>query len=200
MPRQFRTQPLPPELRAAEPMVLGERRTPFNSHDWIFEIKVDGYRILSAIAHGKAYLKTRRGADATAWYPEVVRALGTVPGGLHVLDGEVVVMDEIGRTDFDRMHARSRMRGYRPGCDPVAYCIFDALMIGGVDVCRFPIEERKLRLKQLLTPTPSSLLPVSHVDHDGIWLFEQAVMLELEVIVAKRHGSVYQPGAISTDW
>ena len=59
-------------VAAIEPMLLERAPAPFTAPGWRFEIKHDGYRLLAAVADGKAYLKTRRGANATAWFPEIV--------------------------------------------------------------------------------------------------------------------------------
>lgn len=74
---------------------------------------------------GAPRLKTRNGAEATRRFPEVIRGLSELPGGEHILVGEVVVLDELGRTDFDKLHARAKARGWKPGLASVVYCVFD---------------------------------------------------------------------------
>lgn len=72
-------------------------------------------------------LKSRNGANATTWFPELVDSLAELPPG-YVMDGEASVLDDIGRSDFERLHARARRKGWYRGADPVAYCVFDLLV------------------------------------------------------------------------
>ncbi len=81
---------------------------PFTSPaDWIYEIKVDGYRCMAYVDHCKVTLRTKNGLDATRWWPEEARALARLPGGLHVLDGEMACLDDLGRSDFHKLKERS---------------------------------------------------------------------------------------------
>jgi bifunctional non-homologous end joining protein LigD len=186
------------------PMLLhqGRRQQPFEQPGWIYELKFDGYRLVAGVQHGQVKLATRNGADATRWFPEVVQGLSQLPGGPHVLDGEVCVLDELGRSDFNRLQDRARRRCFYPNCDAVTFCAFDLLARDGRSLISLPVEQRKLQLQELLTPTPPSVLYVGHFDAEhGRVLFEQAVhQLNLEGLVAKRLGSMYRPGERSLDW
>lgn len=184
-----------------QPMLLEEVPRPFDDPEWIFEVKYDGYRLLAEFGGGHALLKTRNGTDATAWFPEVARALATVRGGPHVSDGEVCVLDEHGRSDFDRLHERAKRRKWMPGADPVAYCVFDLLVKGGKDLRGQPLLKRKAALKKLLTPPPASVLLVAHFDGQSVDLFLGPVQqLGLEGLVAKRKDSIYAVGERSKAW
>lgn len=180
-------------------MLLGEAR-PFNDVDWLFEIKHDGYRVLAEWDGAGVYLQSRNGADATAWFPEVTASLAGITGGRHVVDGEMCVLDDIGRSNFNRLHARARMRGWRRGADPVVFCVFDVLVQAGKSVMRLPLTERKQRLAKLFSDKPPSTLVVSDFEGEGRLLYDQAVQLKLEGIVAKRKASVYEPGQRTADW
>ena len=74
-------------------------------------------------------LATKRGADATRWFPAVVQGLAQLKGGPHVMDGEVCVLDELGRSDYKRLQDRARRRCFYPDCDPVVFCAFDLLAL-----------------------------------------------------------------------
>lgn len=182
------------------PMLLTELPRPFSDPAWTYELKFDGYRLMAEIEAGRCALKSRNGANATAWFPEVTSGLATLTGGPHVLDGEACVLDELGRSDFDRLHARARRRRNWPGADPVVFCAFDALVIDGKNLMGRPLSARKAALKRLLAARPASVLYVSGIDADGEGLYEQAVALRLEGIVAKRLRSHYVPGERSADW
>lgn len=92
-------------------------------------------------------MKTRQGLDCTKWFPEVERALSRFRGGPHIVDGEVCVLDDLGRSDSDRLRARASRKGYRPGDDPVVYCMFDLLTHSGESLLRTPLYAREARLR-----------------------------------------------------
>jgi len=75
--------------------------------------------------------------------------IGALPDGT-ILDGEVCVLDDIGRSDFERVHARSRRRGIPPGADGVVYSVFDLLVLASRDLRQRPLLERKAALQKLL--------------------------------------------------
>lgn len=180
----------------------GKRLPPFAQPDWIYELKFDGYRMIAGVQDGQVQLATRKGADASRWFPEVVQGLSGLLGGPHILDGEVCVLDETGRSDFNRLQNRASRRCFYPECDPVVYCAFDLLAVDGRSIIGLPVETRKGMLKMLLTPIPPSVIYVGHFGAElGRTLFQQAVQqLQLEGLVAKRLGSPYRPGERSPDW
>ncbi|WP_042886284.1 hypothetical protein [Cupriavidus necator] len=186
----------PLSLRDVEPMLAEDRKLLPTLGSWHYEIKYDGYRMLAGTS--PRALKTRNGADATTWFPEVVSALSALPLGAHILDGEVCVLDDIGRFDFNRLHTRARRRGWYPGADPVVYCVFDLLVYRGKDIRGEPIEARKRRLAQLLSGQPDGVLFVQS-EEDGAWLYQCALDLRLEGVVAKRAVSEYAAGR-SSNW
>jgi bifunctional non-homologous end joining protein LigD len=170
-----------PTLAELQPMLLCERKTIPRESGWHFEIKYDGYRVLATT--GAPRLKSRNGADATAWFPELITALSELPVG-YIVDGEVCVLDDIGRSDFERLHTRARRKGWYKGANLVAYCLFDLLVGKGKDLRGHPIERRKAALRKLLDEPPAGLLYVDSVE-DGAWLYG---------------GSLYQGGERSPDW
>jgi bifunctional non-homologous end joining protein LigD len=140
---------------AIRPMLLDTRKhAPFSDPEWLFEVKIDGYRMLAEFGAGKVRMKTRQGLDCTPWFPEVERALSKHKGGPHVVDGEVCVLDDLGRSDFDRLQVRARRKCRYPDCDPVVFCMFDLLVEGGHSLMSRPLHERKARLRAVFMPTP----------------------------------------------
>jgi bifunctional non-homologous end joining protein LigD len=129
-------------------MLLTERKAVPREAGWLYEIKFDGYRVLAS-SGPDGRLKSRGGIDASSWFPEVVAALADMPTGT-VLDGEVCVLDEMGRSDFDRLHARARRKGWYEGADMVVYCVFDVLVAKGKDLRATALERRKATLARLL--------------------------------------------------
>lgn len=186
-----------PTLDQLCPMLLTERKTIPREGDWLYEIKYDGYRVLASTG-STARLKSRGGIDATAWFPEVAAAVADMPSG-SVLDGEVCVLDDLGRSNFDRLHARARRKGWYEGADLVVYCVFDVLVAMGKDFRPVALEKRKAMLAKLLRSHGGQVLHVTGVD-DGDWLYRSALELKLEGVVGKRLGSPYRDGVRSTDW
>ena len=115
------------------PMLLHESRRlpPFDQPGWIYELKFDGYRLMAGVQDGQVQLATKKGANATKWFPEIVQGLAQLPGGPHVMDGEVCVLDELGRSDYNRLRERAIRRGFYPECDAVVFCAFDLLAVDG---------------------------------------------------------------------
>lgn len=190
------------EFESLLPMRVHERPLDLTAPGWIYEIKLDGYRLMAEFGAGRAgRLKTKNGADATRWFPEITQALGTIKTGPHIVDGEVVVLDDLGRTDFDKLHARALRRRWVSGASMVVYCVFDILVHDGENVMDQPLLDRKALLASVFSPPPDRLLVVGHFDSDADRIFKEAVLgLQLEGLVAKREGSPYIPNTRSPDW
>lgn len=195
MPRGTASVP----LETLRPMLLTPRKVVPRGAGWLAEIKFDGYRAL-ALTGSAPSVRTKNGADCTAWFPELHGALGALANGC-VLDGEICVLDALGRADFERLHARARKKGWYEGADRVVFCVFDLLYIQGRDIRTLPIEDRKARLQALLGfGKQPSMLYVQAVADQVEWLYQQAATLNLEGVVCKRAGSTYQAGVRSPDW
>ena len=189
------------ELSKYPPMLLVERPLDFRSPGWLWEIKFDGYRTTAQLGQGKCELRSRKGADATKWFPELSKSLAAVEGGPFIVDGEVCVLDEVGRSDFEALQDRARRRKWYEGARPVTYCVFDLLAVDGRDLTGLPLIERKEVLAEILSPSPRFVLLVGHFEEHAEALFKSAVhQLKLEGLVAKRADSLYKPGIRSSDW
>jgi bifunctional non-homologous end joining protein LigD len=191
-------------LRTADVrLMLASTGAPFDREGWIFELKYDGFRLLAGNEDGRARLRYRGGSDATAAFPEVAAALHALPRNV-VLDGEVVVVDEGGRTHFQRMQKRLMLRRREEVARAAAgrlratYFAFDLLGLEGYDLRALPLRERKDLLRRIL-PRGGALLYVDHVPGRGMALYEEVRKLDLEGLVAKRSGAPYAAGR-SSDW
>lgn len=188
----------PPALSGLSPMLLSNVARPFSDPGWGFEIKFDGYRLLASTSEDAGVrLQSRRGADATRWFPEIAASLASVSAQNMIVDGEVCILDEIGRSDFDRLHARARKRGPDPS-EPVVFCVFDVLVSKGKSVMELPLVRRKQLLENLRGA--ERILVVDHLPVEGELLYKHVLALSLEGLVAKRLDSVYQPGIRTKDW
>jgi len=179
-------------------MLARAMEEPFSDPAWLFEPKLDGYRMLAARLGPAVRLLTRSGNDATRTFPELVRALKALPVSDFVLDGEVVAHDAAGRPSFQRLQQRARLRRsldvkWASLRRPTTFYAFDLLGLCGHDLRGLGIEERKAILRDLLPPVG----PLRFVDHflgQGEALFDQVIALGLEGIVGKRCGSKYRKG------
>ncbi len=194
-------------LESLKPMLLDEReRAPPDENAYVAEPKFDGYRVLGQFGNGQCQLRSRNGADCTKWFQEVSDALAEAKCGQTIVDGEMCVLDEFGRSDFEALHQRARRRRYAKGSIPVTYCIFDLLFYKGQCLTDRPLVERKATLRKLLEKlkAPHTLfvqhLASSDVPNPISWLYEQALAHQLEGVVGKREDSIYEPGVRSKSW
>jgi bifunctional non-homologous end joining protein LigD len=164
-------------------------RQPFDGDDWLFEIKHDGFRVL-AIRDGKTTrLFTRNCYDLSRRHGHIIQVLSKLPAERFVLDGELVVLDDDGRSNFAKL-AHDRTGSH--------YYAFDVLMLENRALRDLPLEERKHVLKTLV----SGCDPVRYTDHvigAGREFFELVKQAGLEGMVAKRRLSKYS-GTLTNDW
>ncbi len=184
--------------KSARLMLAESAERAFSGAGWLFEPKLDGYRVLAARIGGEARLLTRNGNDCAASFPEVVRALAALPFDRVVLDGEIVALDDKGVPSFQRLQGRARLS--RP-IDirhaavnlPVTYYAFDLLGFEDFDLRPLPLIERKQALRQIV-PAVGPLRFLEHVETEGEALYRETERLGLEGIIAKKADSPYRPG------
>ncbi|MDO5677832.1 MAG: DNA ligase [Propionibacteriaceae bacterium] len=169
---------------------------------WLHEIKWDGVRALAETRSGRLVLYNRTEGQITAAYPEVVAGAEGLPDGL-LIDGELIALDSAGLPSFQaiahRMHVRNPARAARQAVErPVTFVAFDLLRAGGDDLTRLPLEERRRRLSALDLDRPRWQVSEQHDDGEALAVFTREA--GLEGVMSKRAGSVYVPGARSTDW
>lgn len=180
-------------------MLASSGGKPFTHSDWLYELMFDGYRCMVCVMGDDVQLRTKSGADCSRWYPEIVDALRGLPGGPHVIDAEACVLDDIGRSDFNRLHERAARRGWYSGCDSVTLCAFDLLIENGRNIMGLPLVERKARLQRLLAHAPGVLF-VADLPAEAELFAEAVEPLKLEGVVAKHRTSAYAPGVRSPHW
>ena len=160
---------------------------------WLHEIKLDGYRIIARREDGRVTLLSRRGHDWSARLPTIVQALEKLPFGDSILDGEVVVFDDSGVSNFQRL--QNSMEAGRDGA--CVYVVFDAPFLDGEDLRRVPLVERKAALGKSLTKKALGKGPIrlgEHIVDKGAAFFAESCRLGLEGIVSKRIDAPYVSG------
>jgi bifunctional non-homologous end joining protein LigD len=158
---------------------------------WAHEIKFDGYRIQARLDRRKVRLLTRKGLDWTEKFPNVAAAVAKLAAGTALIDGEIVVEDEDGVSNFSELQAALK-QGER---ERFIYYVFDLLHLNGRDLTGLPMVERKAELLRLLAAAESG--PVVYSEHfqgDGQAVLSAACQFRLEGIVSKRLDAPYRSG------
>ena len=174
-------------------MLAKETDKAFDNADWIYEIKWDGYRAIAETSPKAIQLYSRNGNDFTTNYPVIITALKCIKHHV-VLDGEIVVLNEKGFPDFQKIQHYADNTDY-----PICYYVFDLLSLDGKDLTHLPLTDRKELLKALL-PKNEVIKYSDHIRENGISFFNAAVQNDLEGIMAKKADSEYYAGKRSNEW
>ena len=189
-------------IEDTELMLAETREEPFTRDGWVFEVKLDGYRMRAACQEGEPILYSRKGLDYTESFPEIARAVKAMPFEGVILDGELVVTNDAGKPNFNMLQARAKLgarEARRAAIEaPATLYVFDLLAFSGYDLRKLPLVQRKEILRKVL-PETGPLRYSEHFEKNGDGLYEQVVKLGLEGIMAKRADSPYRNGR-SGDW
>jgi bifunctional non-homologous end joining protein LigD len=185
-----------------EPMHAELAGAPFNKPDWMWEPKLDGYRVLAFLRDPKVSLRSRRGLELAATFPGVAAAIAE-QGVNMILDGEIVAFDENGKPSFNALQNRFQLKTGRDiaaaeKSTPVVFYAFDLLHFAGVDLRGAPYADRRRYLAQCLLP--SALVQLVHAADDGVELYAAALKSGFEGVIGKRKQSKYEPGKRSASW
>ncbi|KAF1704560.1 DNA ligase D [Pseudoxanthomonas kaohsiungensis] len=171
------------------------REAPPSGDAWLHEIKWDGYRLLADLVDGQAKLRSRNDLDWTARVPAIARAVEALPVSDAHLDGELVVLDDQGHSDFSAL--QRVLEG--SSRQPLRYVVFDLPGVAGVDLSRTALVERKRLLRELLGSTPGVLAYSDHVVGHGAEVFAASGRAGFEGIISKRVDARYRGGR-GQDW
>jgi bifunctional non-homologous end joining protein LigD len=164
--------------------------------DWIYEIKFDAYRALALRGVDEARILSRNKKDLGGKFPEVKDSIAALDIQGAIIDGEVVALDEKGRSSFQLLQGID-MGQEKP---PIVYYSFDLLQLNGKDLQNLPIEERKAKLEELLKKPPGVIRYSISFTKDIPELLERAGKLGLEGLIGKRAGSRYEAGKRTGAW
>lgn len=159
---------------------------------WTFEVKWDGYRAIAAVADGHATWRSRRGLGLH--YPELAEIELLLAGREAVLDGEIVVLDDQGRSRFELL------QNHGHGSGAAHYMAFDLLFLDGRSLVQQPYRERRAALRALLGAGGRFVHVPDDIGTDADAALEASREAALEGVVAKRDDSVYQPGRRARTW
>lgn len=185
--------PIKPMPHAVQPMLATLIKEPFDDPDWIFEVKWDGYRAIAEIREGYVSLYSRKGISFEKKFATIADALRKFSFEA-ILDGEIVVVDDQGRPDFQMLQHYEESGGGH-----LLYYVFDLLYFQGHDLTNLPLLRRKELLKKIL-PTGPRIKFSDHVQKEGILFYKVAKEKGLEGITAKHAQSVYEMDKRSRQW
>jgi bifunctional non-homologous end joining protein LigD len=181
------------EPRFLEPMQCKPVSKPPTGDDWSFEIKLDGYRCLGVKIGPKVTLFSRNEKKLNDRFPAVVNALTSLPGDF-AMDGEIVALDEEGRPAFQLLQNSGSQEV------PVYFYAFDLLNLDGEDLVKARLERRRELLSGLLESAEDPIRVSPLLQAPGEQIVEAVEKLGLEGYIAKRAGSLYEPGERSGAW
>jgi bifunctional non-homologous end joining protein LigD len=176
-----------------KPMLAIAVDKPFSDGDWLYELKLDGYRAVAETGKRKLLLYSRNGLSLTQRFPSIAEALRKIKTEA-ILDGEIVLLNEKGRPDFQKLQNYGQNMQYQ-----LVYYVFDLLSLKQKDLKHLSLTERKKQLQKILKKTgPVRFL--SHIEDNGIDFFRTVKLEDMEGIIAKKKGSIYIPGTRTRDW
>src|SRR5439155_13111164 len=174
-------------------MPLLKRAAPFDDPDWIYELKMDGFRALALIQHGGAQLLSRNGHPFASFSALAKSIAAALPNVRAVIDGEICSLDRRGRPQFKNLMFH---RG-----NPPCFFAFD-LLTYGKDLRTERLLDRKQELRRLLAkiPATSPLKYTEYIDGCGKALFQRVCELDLEGVVAKQKSAPYVTEREHSTW
>ncbi len=190
-------EPIPHNVK---PMMATLVAKPFDDPNWSYEIKWDGYRAITEVTQNikdktqnSVRIYSRNDKDFNERFPEIAKSFAGYDKDA-VFDGEIVAVDEKGRSDFGLLQMYQTT-----GQGRLVYYVFDLLYYDGADLTGLPLTKRREILKQAL-PKAANIQFSDDIPEKGIEFFEAAKKQGLEGIMAKRANSLYQTGKRSHDW
>lgn len=178
-----------------EPMKAKLRNDP-PAGKWQYEIKFDGWRALALKGGSQSRLLSRNEKDFGAKFPEIMDSISALDADDAIIDGEIVALDEKGRSSFQLLQAYD-ISDERP---PICFYAFDLLQLNGKKLHQLPLQERKQLLAELLEKPPGVMRYSASLGSDAEELLKQAGKLGLEGLIGKKENSLYEVGQRSGSW
>jgi len=163
--------------------------------EWLYELKLDGYRALLIKDGDRVTLQSRNQKDLTRMYPSVAAAGRGLKPKRAVLDGEIVAVDASGRPSFQALQHRSLHPTHQ-----ILFYAFDLLQCSGQDLTPQPLMKRRGQLAPIIPPNAAHLRLLQPLPGTAQEIVRAVREMGLEGVIAKRKNSRYQPGERSNDW
>jgi ATP-dependent DNA ligase len=190
------------EKKKVSPMLISEEKEPFDSEDYLYELKLDGFRCIAYLDSNSTDLRSRQNLCLTKSFPELSDIHLSVSSKC-ILDGELIILDN-GKPVLWELQRRALMTDIfkirsASHTNPACFVAFDILYFGEKDLLYTPLLVRKQILESVITETRYLVISRT-VDTYGTALFNQVKAQGLEGVVAKRKDSSYYMGRRSKDW
>src|SRR6266853_1269823 len=182
--------------RFIQPMKPRLVEKPPSGGDWSYELKFDGIRACAVKDDGKVNLTSRNGNELRSRFSEIANAITELSIDECVIDGEVVALDEEGRSSFQLLQALE-MEG---GKSPVRFYVFDLLQLNGKSLLRLPVIQRKRLLAKICEDVADPIRYSGEIGGDAKSLLAEVKRRGLEGLIGKLRNSVYEPGRRSGIW
>ncbi|MEZ2410577.1 non-homologous end-joining DNA ligase [Bosea sp. RCC_152_1] len=195
--RDLFSDPMPERIEPCLAML--KARAPVGP-DWAFEVKWDGYRLAIHIVGKRVRIITRGGHDWTPRFPTIGHDALSLGVDCAILDGEAVVLDKRGASDFGALQKALGGRGGKRFASEAIFYAFDLLYLNGRDLRPMPLSDRRELLEDILLAEPHGSIRLSEeIDADGAPFLKLACEMKLEGIIAKRRDAPYRSGR-GGDW
>ncbi|MDQ2918364.1 MAG: non-homologous end-joining DNA ligase [Verrucomicrobiota bacterium] len=165
--------------------------------DWSYELKFDGIRLIAVKNKSKVNLISRNRNELSARFPEVADAIASLPTENCMIDGEVVAVDDKGRSSFQLLQGRDLPGGKD---HPVYFYAFDLLQANDQLLIHQPLEKRKAWLQQLCANGDKTIRYSGEIEGEVSKLLQEVQRLGLEGLIGKLRNSVYEPDRRSGAW
>lgn len=190
------------DTRSASPMLIAQQTLAYDDPDWIFELKLDGFRCLAYIEKSSVDLRNKRNMKMLSKFPELREIYRNVKQRC-ILDGEIVVLVN-GVPDFYRLQKRTMLAdqfkiGLEASRYPASFVVFDCIYQENKELIWKPLMERKLLLASFIEEN-HSIAVSRYVEGQGKALYHAAEEKRLEGVVAKRKDSIYCMGKKTKAW
>jgi len=182
--------------RFVEPMKARLEEEPPTHGDWLYELKFDGIRAIAIKDGKKVSLISRNGNKLDKRFPEIAEAVAELPIEECVLDGEVVALDDEGRSSFQLLQALE-MEGRKA---PLRFYVFDLVQFNGKGLLDLPVEQRKQVLASVCENVGDPIRYSGEITGDAKSLLAEVKRRGLEGLIGKQRGSKYEPGRRSGAW
>ena len=182
--------------RFIEPMKPRLVEEPPTHGDWLYELKFDGIRAIAVKDQSKVNLISRNENELHSRFPEIAEAVKQLPANECVIDGEVVALDEEGRSSFQLLQSME-MEGHKA---PICYYVFDLLQLNGTSLIKLPLAQRKQVLSKLCEDASDPIRFSGELGGDPKTLLAAVKSRGLEGIIGKQRDSIYEPGRRSGAW
>src|SRR5437762_1949760 len=190
-----------PDLPAAKPRFIEPMKAklvekPPATDDWVYELKFDGIHLIAIKADKRVSLLSRNENELSGRFPAIVEAIKNLPAREFVIDGEVVALDDEGRSSFQLLQAL-QMEGRK---SPVYFYAFDLLQLDGKSLLGLQLEARKKFLEELCAGAGDPIRYSGVIGGDAKRLLEEVERRGLEGLIGKQRNSVYEPDRRSGAW